>query len=90
MGCLYNGVCSSLIALFLWQQVTNLAAVMAHCGISLTLSLTPPSVSLYLTHFLTLPHISLSLIEGGLGTRLWAAEGGSGDSGSERCLPEGP
>ncbi|CDR00199.1 unnamed protein product, partial [Oncorhynchus mykiss] len=27
-------VCSSLVALFLWQQVTNLAAVMSHCGIS--------------------------------------------------------
>ena len=23
MGCIYNGVCSSLVALFLWQQVTN-------------------------------------------------------------------
>ena len=34
MGCIYNGVCSSLVALFLWQQVTNLAAVVAHCGIS--------------------------------------------------------
>ena len=34
MGCIYNGVRSSLDALFLWQQVTNLAAVMAHCGIS--------------------------------------------------------
>ena len=34
MGCIYNGVCSSLVALFLWQQVTHLAAVMAHCGIS--------------------------------------------------------
>ena len=34
MGCIYNGVCSSLVALFLWQQVTNLAAVMAHSGIS--------------------------------------------------------
>ena len=34
MGCIYNGVCSSLVALFSWQQVTNLAAVMAHCGIS--------------------------------------------------------
>ena len=34
MGCIYNGVCSSLIALFLWQQVTNLAALTAHCGIS--------------------------------------------------------
>ena len=34
MGCIYNGVCSSLVALFLWQQVTNIAAVMAHCGIS--------------------------------------------------------
>jgi hypothetical protein len=31
---IYNGVCSSLVTLFLWQQVTNLAAVMAHCGIS--------------------------------------------------------
>ena len=30
MGCIYNGVCSSLVALFLWQQVTNLAAVMEH------------------------------------------------------------
>ena len=29
MGCIYNGVCSSLVALFLWQQVTNLAAEMA-------------------------------------------------------------
>jgi hypothetical protein len=28
MGCIYNYVCSSLVALFLWQQVTNLAAVM--------------------------------------------------------------
>ena len=34
MGCIYNGVCSSLVALFLWQQFTNIAAVMAHCGIS--------------------------------------------------------
>ena len=34
MGCIYNGVCCSLASLFLWQQVTNLAAVMAHCGIS--------------------------------------------------------
>ena len=34
MGSIYNGVCSSLVALFLWQQVTNLAAVMAQCGIS--------------------------------------------------------
>jgi hypothetical protein len=34
MGCIYNGVCYSLVALFLWQQVANLAAVMAHCGIS--------------------------------------------------------
>ena len=30
MGCIYNDVCSSLVALFLWQQVTHLAAVMAH------------------------------------------------------------
>ena len=34
MGCIYNGVCSSLVDLFLWQQVTHRAAVMAHCGIS--------------------------------------------------------
>jgi hypothetical protein len=34
MGCINNGVCSSLVALFLWQQVTNLATVMVHCGIS--------------------------------------------------------
>uniref|UniRef100_A0A8C8K5T0 Diacylglycerol kinase n=1 Tax=Oncorhynchus tshawytscha TaxID=74940 RepID=A0A8C8K5T0_ONCTS len=34
MGCIYNGVCSSLVDVFLWQQVTNLSAVMAHCGIS--------------------------------------------------------
>uniref|UniRef100_A0A8C7FU66 Diacylglycerol kinase n=1 Tax=Oncorhynchus kisutch TaxID=8019 RepID=A0A8C7FU66_ONCKI len=34
MGCIYNGVCSSLVDVFLWQQVTHLAAVMAHCGIS--------------------------------------------------------
>ena len=34
MGCIYNGVYSSLVALFLWQQVTNPAAVMEHCGIS--------------------------------------------------------
>ena len=34
MGCIYNGVCSSLVDLFSWQQVTNLAAVMAHGGIS--------------------------------------------------------
>ena len=34
MGCIYNGVCSSLVALYLWQQVINIAAVMAHCGIS--------------------------------------------------------
>ena len=35
MGCIYNGVCSSLVALFLWQQVTtNLAPVMAQCYIS--------------------------------------------------------
>ena len=31
MGCIYNGVCFSLVALFLWQQVTHLAAVMANC-----------------------------------------------------------
>ena len=30
MGCIYNGVCSSLVALFSWQQVTNLAAVEFH------------------------------------------------------------
>ena len=34
MGCIYNGVCSSLVDLFLWQQVTHLAAVTANCGIS--------------------------------------------------------
>ena len=34
MVCIYNGVCSSLVDLFVWQQVTHLAAVMAHCGIS--------------------------------------------------------
>ena len=34
MGCIYNGVCSSLVDLFMWQQVTNLAAVIAHAGIS--------------------------------------------------------
>ena len=34
MACIYNGVCSSLVALFSWQQVTHLAALMAHCGIS--------------------------------------------------------
>ena len=34
MGCIYNGVWSSVVALSLWQQVTNLAAVMSHCGIS--------------------------------------------------------
>ena len=28
MGCIYNCVCYSLFYLFLWQQVTNLAAVM--------------------------------------------------------------
>ena len=32
MGCIYNGVCSSLVDLFLRQQVTNLAAMMAHDG----------------------------------------------------------
>ena len=32
MGCIYNGVHSSLVALFLWLQVTNIAVVMAHCG----------------------------------------------------------
>ena len=34
MGCIYNGVCSSLVVFFLWQQVTNVAAVMEHCDIS--------------------------------------------------------
>ena len=34
MGYIYNGVCSSLVALFLWQQVTHLASVIAYCGIS--------------------------------------------------------
>ena len=33
MGSIYNGVCSSLVAPFLWQQVTNIAAVMAHIGL---------------------------------------------------------
>ena len=27
MGCIYNGVCSSLVTIFLRQQATNLAAV---------------------------------------------------------------
>ena len=30
MGCIYNGVCSSPVALFSWQQVTYCATVMAH------------------------------------------------------------
>ena len=34
MGCIYSGVCSSLVALFLWQQVTHLAVVMALGDIS--------------------------------------------------------
>ena len=34
MGCIRNGVCSSLVPLFLCQQVTHLAAVMAHYGVS--------------------------------------------------------
>ena len=34
MSCIHNGVCSSLVDVFLWQQVTNIAAVMAHCCIS--------------------------------------------------------
>jgi hypothetical protein len=34
MCCIFNGVCSSLVALFLRQQVTNLAAVIVHCGMS--------------------------------------------------------
>ena len=33
MGCIYNGVCSSLVALFL-QQVKHIAAVIGQCGIS--------------------------------------------------------
>ena len=33
MGCIYNSVCSPLVALFLWQKVTNLVAVMAHYDI---------------------------------------------------------
>ena len=33
MGCIYSD-CFSLVALVLWQQVTNLAAVVEHCGIS--------------------------------------------------------
>jgi hypothetical protein len=32
--CIYNVVCCSLVALFLWQQVTNIATVIAHCAIS--------------------------------------------------------
>ena len=40
MGCIYNGVCSSLVALFLWQQVTNLAAVIS---VSLCLCVSPLS-----------------------------------------------
>ena len=31
---IYIGVCSSLVARLLWQQVTSLAAVMTHCGLS--------------------------------------------------------
>ena len=45
MGCIYNGVCSSLVALFLRQQVTNLAAVMVHQfnrNISLSQLFLPP------------------------------------------------
>ena len=34
IGSIYNNVCASLVALFSWQQNTNLAAVMAHVGIS--------------------------------------------------------
>jgi ABC-type thiamin/hydroxymethylpyrimidine transport system permease subunit len=30
MGCIYIGVCSSLVALFLWHQVTNIATVVFH------------------------------------------------------------
>ena len=28
MGCSYNVLCSSLVALFMWQQVTNIDAVL--------------------------------------------------------------
>ena len=44
MGCIYNGVYCSLVALFLWQQVTHLDVVLAHFGISL--SPLSPSLSL--------------------------------------------
>ena len=32
--CSYNVVCVPLVALFSWQQATDLAAMTAHCGIS--------------------------------------------------------
>ena len=31
MGCIYNGVCSSLVPLFLWQQVTNRYGSLSKC-----------------------------------------------------------
>ena len=43
MGCIYNGVCSSLVALFSWQQVTNLAAVIT-LSLSLSLFKGPPGL----------------------------------------------
>ena len=47
MGCIYNGVCSSLVDLFLWQQVTNSLTVSISCQSSLpiTVPVHSPSVN---------------------------------------------
>jgi hypothetical protein len=34
MDCIYNCVGTSVVAFFLWEPVTNIAAVMTHYGIS--------------------------------------------------------
>ena len=54
MGCIYNTLCSSLVALFLWQQVTHLAAVMAHCGISPSRDRSLSNLDLFFEFFLGL------------------------------------
>ena len=60
MGCIYNGVCSSQVVIFLRQQVINLAAVIGHfLSLSLFVCLSSPDWTHYpaqspnATHYVT-------------------------------------
>ena len=62
MGRIYNGVCSLLVALVLWQQVTHLAAVMTHCGISPSRFESLSTLDLISKIFMVLYNLRVSLI----------------------------